>query len=95
MKRSQGYRASTRQLFRKNPRKRGLLPLGRLLKKYELGDKVIIDIEPSIAKGQPHRRYHGKQGSIMEKRGRAYVVSIIDGSKPRKIISFPDHLRSA
>lgn len=95
MKRSSGYRSATRQLFRKKLRERGLRPLGRLLRKYDLGDKVVIHIEPSVAKGQPHRRHHGKLGNVIERRGRAYVVSIMDGRKLRKIIAFPDHLRTA
>jgi len=93
MKRSKGYKSKTRQLLRKNRRKRGIKPLGYLLINYTKGDRVLISIDPSTAKGQPHRRYHGKTGTILEKRGRAYVVSVKDGGKIRPIIARPEHLK--
>ncbi|MHA1245439.1 MAG: 50S ribosomal protein L21e, partial [Candidatus Heimdallarchaeota archaeon] len=37
MPKSKGYKHSTRKLFTKSPRKRGLQPLGRLLIKYKVG----------------------------------------------------------
>ncbi|MFH1328924.1 MAG: 50S ribosomal protein L21e [Candidatus Bathyarchaeota archaeon] len=93
MKRSQGYRSRTRRLLRKKPRERGIRPLGPLLRDYKAGDKVHIIIEPSEMKGQPHRRYHGRHGIILENRGRAYVVNVKDGNKAKQIIALPDHIR--
>ncbi|RLG92615.1 MAG: 50S ribosomal protein L21e [Candidatus Hecatellales archaeon] len=94
MKRSKGYRSKTRSLLRKKPRERGLRPLGYLLREYKTGEKVVIYIDPATHKGQPHRRYHGKIGVVMEKRGRAYVVAVRDGGKTRKIIALPEHLKA-
>lgn len=93
MVRSVGYRVRTRRLFRKPLRKRGLVPLGYLLRNYKTGDNVVINIEPSIQKGMPHRRYHGKLGRVKEKRGRAYVVDVDEGGKLRQIIANPIHLK--
>ncbi|KYH37918.1 MAG: 50S ribosomal protein L21e [Candidatus Hecatellales archaeon B24] len=90
---SKGYKRSTRQLLRKKPRERGLKPLGYMLIEYKVGEKVVVDIDPSIHKGQPHRRYHGKIGTIVDKRGRAYVVNVKVGGKTKQIIALPEHLR--
>jgi len=36
---------------------------------YKPGDKVHIITNPAIHKGMPHRRYHGKTGEVIGKRG--------------------------
>jgi large subunit ribosomal protein L21e len=95
LKRSKGYRSGTRQLLRKGWKTGRMRPVTPLLRDYNVGEKVIIQLEPSVVKGQPHRRYHGKIGAILERRGRAYVVNVQDGNKMRKIIARPDHLKSA
>lgn len=59
---------------------------------YNIGDKVVISIDPSIHKGMPHRRYHGKVGTIIGKRGHAYIVGVQVGSKLKKIITGCEHL---
>ncbi|WP_309492860.1 50S ribosomal protein L21e [Candidatus Hecatella orcuttiae] len=91
---SKGYRSRTRNLLRKPRRSRGLKPLGYLLRKYRTGDKVVLSIDPAVHKGQPHRRYHGKVGVILQQRGRAYVVQVQDGGKTRQIIARPEHLKT-
>lgn len=93
MKRSHGYRNRNRTLLRRKPRDRGKIALGRLLINYEPGQMVRISINPAVQKGMPHRRYHGRVGSIAEKRGRSYVVEVAAGGKtPRKIIARPEHI---
>src|SRR5207247_10651880 len=87
MKRSKGIRNRTRTLLRRNPRDRGKSPLGRILTSYAPGQMVTISINPSIQKGMPHRRYHGRVGMISEKRGRAYVSQVTTGKVPRIIIA--------
>jgi len=94
LRRSKGYRSGTRQLLRKGWKNGGMKPVSPLLRDYEVGEKVIIKIEPSEVKGQPHRRYQGKTGIIMERRGRAYVVNVQDGHKTRQVIARPDHIKS-
>lgn len=92
MKKSRGYRARTRRLLRKKPRERGKIGLSKLLHEYQPGNRVVIKINPSIHKGMPHRRYHGKVGAIVDKRGRSYVVSVTQGDATKEIIVRPEHL---
>ncbi len=92
MRRSKGYRSKTRTLLRKRPRERGKIGLSRILRIYRPGEKVTIIIEPSIHKGMPHRRYHGRVGVIQAKRGKSYVVHIAMGSQTKQIIARPEHL---
>jgi len=90
---SHGYRRKTRAILRKSPKDRGKSSLSRILYEYRPGDKVIINIDPSIHKGMPHRRYHGKVGVIVAKRGRAYEVSVTQGDAAREIIVRPEHMK--
>jgi len=52
-------------------------------------------IEPSVHKGMPHRRYHGRVGIVHAKRGKSYVVHVEMGSQTKEIIARPEHLRPA
>ncbi|NIP67598.1 50S ribosomal protein L21e [Candidatus Bathyarchaeota archaeon] len=92
-KKSKGYRARTRSLLRRKPRERGKTGLSQILHEYELGEKIVIKIDPSVHKGMPHRRYHGRVGIITEKRGRAYVLELREGNVTKKIIARPEHLK--
>lgn len=74
-------------------RERGLPPVSRVIQEFSLGSKVTIVIDPSVVKGQPHRRYHGKVGVVADRRGRAYVVEVSEGGTIKKIITRPEHLR--
>ena len=92
MKKSKGYRRGTRRLLKKKPRERGKPKLGKLLYAYELGSQVIIKIDSSVQKGMPHKRFHGKIGTIMDKRGRGYVVNVAQGDAVKEIIARSEHL---
>ncbi|MFX1295469.1 MAG: 50S ribosomal protein L21e [Promethearchaeota archaeon] len=94
-RKSHGYKTRhCRNIFRKKVRQKGAVPsLGRYLQKYEPGNKVDIIINPAIQKGQPHYKYHGYTGTIVEKRGRAYVIQLKVGKKDFFIISRPEHIR--
>ncbi|MHA1313271.1 MAG: 50S ribosomal protein L21e [Candidatus Helarchaeota archaeon] len=96
-KKSRGYKSRhTRGVFRKRVRQKGIAPLGRtVLQKYEVGDIVDIVIDPSVQKGQPHFRFHGYTGRVIEIRGRAYVIAIKDKNKPKTVISRIDHIRKS
>ncbi|MEM5830796.1 MAG: 50S ribosomal protein L21e [Candidatus Aenigmatarchaeota archaeon] len=67
--------------------------ISRFFREFKIGDKVIIDIDPSTQNGMPHHRFQGKIGSIIEKRGNAYLVKIKDKFKEKIIIALPQHLR--
>jgi len=92
MRKSKGYRAGTRRLLKKNPRERGKIKISKLLYEYEPGSHVVIKLDPSVHKGMPHRRYHGKVGTVLEKRGRSYVISVTQGNAVKEILVRPEHL---
>ncbi len=93
MKRSKGTRQGTRKIFRKKPRERGQIPVNRALQEFEEGEQVKIMIEPSVQKGQPHRRFHGKTGKVEGKRGQAFIINVKVGGKEKKVIARSEHLR--
>ncbi|MFW9779643.1 MAG: 50S ribosomal protein L21e [Candidatus Heimdallarchaeota archaeon] len=94
VKKSKGTNFRTRRVFSKHPRNRGLPPISHSLREYAIDSRVNIVIEPSVQKGRPHRRFHGKTGIVLEKRGASYVVQVTDGKAKKKIIARPEHLRT-
>ncbi len=95
VKASKGIMERTRQKFRKRARQRGLSPITRALQKFKEGDMVAIVIDSGMHAGQPHKRFHGCTGVVVEARGRAYVVDVRFGGKMKKAIALPEHLRRA
>jgi len=93
MTKSKGYRAKTRKLLKRKPRERGKTGLSKILREYTSGEKVVIKIDPSVHKGMPHRRYHGRTGVVVEKKGRAYIVDVTQGDTTKQIIVRPEHLK--
>jgi len=92
MKGSKGYYTGARRLLTKKPREKGKPKIGKLLIEYEIGSQVIIKMDSSIQKSLPHKRFHGKIGRVVEKRGRGYVVSVSDGNATKNIIVRSEHL---
>ena len=92
-RRSKGLRSKSRDKLTKHPSRRGLPSPSKVIQELPMGTRVAIMLDPSVVKGQPHPRYHGRIGIIEERRGRAYVVGIRDGGSIKKIISRPEHLR--
>ena len=92
MKRSKGTRQGTRKIMRKKPSERGLIPVTRSLQEFEEGEKARIKIEPSVHKGRPHRRFHGKIGIVEGKQGNSFVLKVKDGGKEKKVIARSEHL---
>jgi large subunit ribosomal protein L21e len=86
---SHGPRRRTREKFRKRKR----TTVNEFVKELKIGDSVVIDINSSSQKGMPFRRFQGKSGRIVERRGMAYIVEIKDGNKTKKIIARPEHLK--
>ena len=92
MKKSKGYMRGTRRLLKKEPREKGKIRLSKLLHEYQSGSNVIIKIDPSVQKGMPHKRYHGKIGTVVAKRGKSYVLSVNLGDAVKEIIVRPEHI---
>jgi large subunit ribosomal protein L21e len=92
MRGSKGYRSGTRRLLKKEHGERGKIKMSKLLQEYQPGSRVVVRIDSSIQKGMPHRRFHGKTGTVTEKRGRSYVVTVPQGNAVKEIIVRPEHL---
>jgi len=94
VKAPKGLRHRTRKLLRKSVRERGAVPsLSLLMYDYKPGDYVHIVINPSIVKGMPHRRFHGKTGKVIGVRGRSYIIEVFLGDKRKILFVRPEHLR--
>jgi large subunit ribosomal protein L21e len=91
-RKAKGYRRKTRHLLKRKPRERGKTGLSKILREYEPTEKVVIKLYPSMHKGMPHRRFHGKIGVVAEKRGRSYVVNVSQGNAIKEIIVRPEHI---
>ena len=92
VQKSKGPRKRTRRLLRKRVRER--TPITKYLQEFKVGDRVVIDPEPSSHKGMPFRRFFGRIGTIKDKRGKSYIITIRDGKKEKTIIARPEHLRA-
>ena len=88
---SHGFRVKSRKLMTKDEN-RGFIR--RLLENRKLrpGDRVVIKIDPSVHRGMPHRRYHGKVGVVKGWRGRALEVETKKGEKTVTLIIRPEHI---
>jgi len=87
-----GFRAKTRKKLTQKP---GYRPaITKFLKEFKEDEKVVIALEPSSQKGMPHPRFKGKVGTIICKRGKSYIVEILDGNKVKRLISRPEHLKA-
>lgn len=88
VKHSSGLRARTR-----NKLKGGRFSIAEALQEFSPSEKVLVKINPAVHKGMPHPRFQGKQATVLEKRGRSFVVEIIDGNKAKQLIAKPEHLK--
>ncbi|XP_017783802.1 PREDICTED: 60S ribosomal protein L21 [Nicrophorus vespilloides] len=64
MTNSKGYRRSTRDLFSRKFRQKGVIPLSTYMKTYKVGDIVDIKGNGAVQKGMPYKAYHGKTGRV-------------------------------
>lgn len=92
-RRSFGFLYKSRDFLSKSPREKGRPSPAKFLKEFEVGDKVVIDVEPSVRRGMPHRRYQGKVGMVVGRRGDAYLVDIKLGGKTKHLIVLSVHLK--
>lgn len=92
MQKHRGFRARTREKLTQKPAYRPTIT--KFLQEFRLNQNVVLVHEPSSQKGMPHPRFKGKMGKIVGKRGKAYIVEILDGNKVKKFISRPEHLKA-
>ncbi len=93
VQKSVGPRKRTRNLLKMGARERPAIT--KYLQEFEVGSKVVINPTPSSHKGMPFRRFFGKIGTVMDKRGKSYIIKIKDGKKEKNIISRPEHLKAS
>ena len=75
-------------------RGKGRVTVTDVVRTFNVGDKIIISPKAQRA-GMPHLRYSNKHGTIVEKRGRSYVVEIADYKKKKQVIVGPVHIKLA
>ncbi|MEN2975276.1 MAG: 50S ribosomal protein L21e [Candidatus Caldarchaeales archaeon] len=92
MPKSKGFRRKSRSILTRPRGARSGAKPEIYLREFKPGDKVVIRIDPSVQRGAPHRRYHGRVGEVIGRRGKAYIISIALGDKLKKLIILPDHL---
>ncbi|KAH8094666.1 ribosomal protein L21e-domain-containing protein [Cristinia sonorae] len=64
MPHSFGYRARTRDMFKRGFKDHGPIKLSTYLIPYRVGDIVDIKANAAQQKGMPHKYYHGRTGII-------------------------------
>jgi len=92
MRGSKGYYAGTRSLLKKPNREKGKPKIRKILQEYAVGSQVIIKMDSSTQKSMPHKRFHGKIGTVKEKRGRGYVLVVPQGNSVKEIIVRSEHM---
>tara|TARA_Y100000310_G_C20661064_1_gene804840 strand:- start:745 stop:1038 length:294 start_codon:yes stop_codon:yes gene_type:complete len=95
VKRIGGARRKTRNIFKKNIKKKGKISLRKYFQMFKEGEGVLLNMEPSIQKGAYFRRFHSKKGVIKGKKGKCYIVLINDKGKQKTLIVHPVHLKKA
>lgn len=64
-----------------------------LLREYREGDRALVIIDPRQHKGLPHRRYHGKVGTVRQVGRRSISLDIRLGQKTKTLITRFDHVK--
>ncbi len=87
--RSHGFKHKSRSVMtKKAPR-----GVSFLLRKYNVGDRALVQIDSSQHKGLPHRRYHGKVGLVTEVGRRHIILDVKLGEKSKTLITRLDHIK--
>ena len=87
--RSHGFRHKSRSVLTKK-RPRGV---SFLLREYSEGERALVIIDSRQHKGMPHRRYHGKVGTVTNVGRRAVNLDVKLGNKKKTLIVRLDHIK--
>jgi large subunit ribosomal protein L21e len=79
-------------LKRKRTKDKGKFSFTRFFQKFQPGDRVAVVRELSHTFGYS-KRLQGRTGIVLEKRGSAYHVEILDINKKKKYLIRPIHLK--
>ncbi len=77
---------------RKPIRTRGKLQLSRYFQELVKGDFVSVSKEQSVSSSFP-KRIQGRTGIVEGRKGKAYIVKITEGSKDKRFLIEPIHLK--
>ena len=87
--RSHGFRHKSRSVMtKKEPR-----GVSFLLREYKEGERALVIIDPRQHKAMPHRRYHGKVGTVRDVRRRTVTLDVKLGKKTKTLITRLDHIK--
>jgi large subunit ribosomal protein L21e len=86
---SHGFRHKSRSSLTKDA-PRGV---SFLLREYNVGEQALVIIDPRQHKSLPHRRYHGKVGTITSVGRRAVTMDVKLGNKTKTLITRLDHIK--
>ena len=64
-----------------------------LLREYRAGDRALVIIDSRQHKGLPHRRYHGKVGTVTSVGRRSVTLDVKLGNKSKTLITRYDHIK--
>ena len=87
---SHGTRRKSRSVLTKGNVTKGL---SYLLTNYKIGDRVVVNIDPSEHSTTPHRRFQGRVGVIEEVGRRTLKVAIKIGEKQKLLQTRLNHIR--
>jgi len=90
-KKARGKRAKTRSKLRGKGRK---ATVNDMLRPFEPGQKVQVDIRSEAHSGMPSAIYHGSSGVVREKRGSSYEVDVMKGNLGKTLVVHPVHLKA-
>jgi len=77
---------------KKPVRTRGKIQLSKYFQKFKEGDFVAVSREKSIPVNF-NKRLQGSTGVVVGKKGRAYIVKVKEGRKPKEILIAAIHLK--
>jgi large subunit ribosomal protein L21e len=87
--RSHGFRHKSRSVLTKR-QPRGV---SFLLREYQEGERALVIIDSRQHKGMPHRRYHGKVGTVRNVGRRSITLDVNLGNKTKTLITRLDHIK--
>lgn len=64
-----------------------------MMREYKEGQQALVIVDPRQHKSLPHRRYHGKVGTITAVGRRAVTIDVKLGNKTKTLITRLDHIK--
>jgi len=76
----------------KKMKDRGKISLSKYFQEFKEGEAVAVVREASLTASFP-KRLQGRTGNITGKRGKSYIVKILDKNKEKSFLMAPIHLK--